>query len=254
MQLVTAKDQIVRNLQVFDQYRHSPQARHQAYYKERLRLGNQFVMGKLGESYAFAPSRFVGYQNCSFERHTAFPGKDGKLTTPALTKLLGTPLEDLTAEKIYQDLCASINVEPANKKRSFWLLSEIEPISALLTGEPGFPDEVEHYIEGATKRVVVNAYERDLKARAACINHYGYDCAVCGFNFFSNFGEIGEKFIHVHHLVPISHHQSEHQIDAIKDLRPVCPNCHAMLHQSDPPFTIEELITLREKAISSRAL
>jgi 5-methylcytosine-specific restriction enzyme A len=24
-------------------------------------------------------------------------------------------------------------------------------------------------------------------------------------------------------------------------MRPVCPNCHAMLHKSDPPFTIEEL-------------
>lgn len=30
-------------------------------------------------------------------------------------------------------------------------------------------------------------------------------------------------------------------IDPIEDLRLVCPNCHAMLHKKEPPFTIEEL-------------
>ena len=55
------------------------------------------------------------------------------------------------------------------------------------------------------------------------------------------YGEIGKKFIHIHHLVKISDIKEEYMIDPIEDLRPVCPNCHAMLHKKEPPFTIEEL-------------
>jgi 5-methylcytosine-specific restriction protein A len=34
----------------------------------------------------------------------------------------------------------------------------------------------------------------------------------------------------------------EYQVDPIADLRPVCPNCHAMLHSRRPtPLSIAEL-------------
>jgi 5-methylcytosine-specific restriction protein A len=45
----------------------------------------------------------------------------------------------------------------------------------------------------------------------------------------------------VHHLVPLASIGREYHIDPVADLRPVCPNCHAMLNRQDPPFTIEEL-------------
>jgi 5-methylcytosine-specific restriction protein A len=35
--------------------------------------------------------------------------------------------------------------------------------------------------------------------------------------------------------------KGKYEVDPIKHLRPVCPNCHAMLHRQEPPFTIEEL-------------
>jgi len=31
------------------------------------------------------------------------------------------------------------------------------------------------------------------------------------------------------------------QLDPVKDLRPICPNCHAMIHRREPPYTIEDL-------------
>ncbi|MEW5968237.1 MAG: hypothetical protein AB1720_14805 [Pseudomonadota bacterium] len=49
-----------------------------------------------------------------------------------------------------------------------------------------YPDELEpgkKYVEGAKKLVRVNAYERDPKARKACLKHHGFNCVVCGFNF-----------------------------------------------------------------------
>lgn len=106
------------------------------------------------------------------------------------------------------------------------------------------PEEVEASLrlrEGATKRIEVNAYERNLVARGKCIEHYGYICAVCNFDFRSFYGEIGSQFIHVHHIIPLSKIGAEYEVDPIKDLIPVCPNCHAMIHRQDPPFTIAEL-------------
>ncbi|MBF2046511.1 MAG: HNH endonuclease [Leptolyngbya sp. IPPAS B-1204] len=69
-----------------------------------------------------------------------------------------------------------------------------------------FPDEVdsaEVFREGAVRQVAVNAYERDPR-RQKCIDYYGLSCSVCNFNFGKTFGQLGEGFIHVHHLCPIS--------------------------------------------------
>lgn len=107
-----------------------------------------------------------------------------------------------------------------------------------------FPDEIapdEVYAEGSVKKVAVNKYERDRKARAASIKHNGHCCLVCGINFALVYGAIGEEFIHVHHLIPLSEIGKSYKVNPKNDLKPVCPNCHAMLHKRSPPFTIEEL-------------
>ena len=107
-----------------------------------------------------------------------------------------------------------------------------------------FPDEVnkaECHTEGAVSQILVNRYERDAKARTKCLKAYGYQCTVCGFDFESTYGEIGREFIHVHHLKEISSIRKEYEIKPKDDLRPVCPNCHCMLHQRKPAYTIEEL-------------
>jgi hypothetical protein len=116
--------------------------------------------------------------------------------------------------------------------------------------EETFPEEVidaQTYYEGATKHITVNVYERSAKARKACIAHYGLDCFVCGFNFKSVYGAAGDGFIHVHHLKPLSEVGEEYRLDPIKDLRPVCPNCHAMVHRRTPAYTIKEMKQLLSK-------
>lgn len=100
------------------------------------------------------------------------------------------------------------------------------------------------YMEGSAKQVIVNAYERNSKARQACLAKHGYDCSVCGFNFAAVYGELGDKFIHVHHLKEIHTIKEEYVVDPIHDLIPVCPNCHAMLHRKSPPYTLQELRTI----------
>jgi len=97
------------------------------------------------------------------------------------------------------------------------------------------------FYEGAQQRIVVNRYERDRGAREACIVYWGEKCSVCGFVFSDMYGEIGKNFIHVHHITPLSEIAEGYQVNPKEDLRPVCPNCHAMLHQRMPPYSIEEL-------------
>ena len=99
----------------------------------------------------------------------------------------------------------------------------------------------EKYYEGSTKQITVNIYERNLLAKQRCIKFYGINCYICGFNFEKKYGEIGRGFIHVHHLKPLSEIREKYELNPIQDLRPVCPNCHAMLHQRKPPYSIEEL-------------
>jgi 5-methylcytosine-specific restriction protein A len=95
--------------------------------------------------------------------------------------------------------------------------------------------------EGARKTVTVNIYERDPGARRKCIAHWGHSCVVCEFDFEERYGELGSGFIHVHHLKPLGEIGEQYALDEIEDLRPVCPNCHAMLHRRKPALSIEEL-------------
>ena len=108
------------------------------------------------------------------------------------------------------------------------------------------PEEVvdpDLYSEGATKAISVNTFERSAEARNKCLEHHGYKCAVCEFDFESVYGSLGKAYIHVHHIVPISEIRAEYKLSPISDLVPVCPNCHAMIHRTTPVLTIEELKT-----------
>jgi 5-methylcytosine-specific restriction protein A len=105
------------------------------------------------------------------------------------------------------------------------------------------PEQVtgHEFVEGAVRRVLVNAYERDRTARQACIDHFGPACAVCGLIFEERYGALGSGFIHVHHVVPLSELGPDYKLNPVEDLRPVCPNCHGMLHRQRPPLSIEAL-------------
>ncbi len=56
------------------------------------------------------------------------------------------------------------------------------------------------FTEGNVVRIAVNRYERDSRAREACISRYGTVCCVCGFDFVATYGEVMAGFTHVHHL------------------------------------------------------
>jgi hypothetical protein len=106
------------------------------------------------------------------------------------------------------------------------------------------PEEVTvsgRLMEGAVCQIVVNAYERNTVARARCIAHYGPSCVACGFNFGAVYGPLAEGFIHVHHVKPLSEIGVEYEVDPVADLRPVCANCHTVIHLGGECRGIEEV-------------
>lgn len=105
-------------------------------------------------------------------------------------------------------------------------------------------EEITVFYEGKQKKYLTNIYERNPYARQACLEHYGYKCIICGFDFEKTYGEIGKGIIHVHHVNKISEINCEHEIDPIKDLAPVCPNCHTVIHSKKEMYAINEIIEI----------
>ena len=115
-----------------------------------------------------------------------------------------------------------------------------------MTGETGaaLPEELdstEAIYEGAVKQITVNAYERSAVARKKCLLHHGCKCACCEAVLTEVYGEIAVGFIHVHHLKSLAEIGAKYHIDPIKDLQPVCPTCHAIIHLRKPALSIGEV-------------
>jgi putative restriction endonuclease len=112
------------------------------------------------------------------------------------------------------------------------------------TLEFSLPDEVSgaaSLVEGAKVRIEVNAYERNAEARRLCIEAHGSNCCICDMNFGEKYGPDAVGYIHVHHIRPLATIGGEYIVDPVEDLRPVCPNCHAVLHRRNPAFEIDEV-------------
>jgi len=122
----------------------------------------------------------------------------------------------------------------------FTLVEATAPLPGFLY--PGEASSERSFREGPAAQVMVSRYERDPAARAECINKYGDRCVVCSLSFGEMYGDdIGAGFIHVHHLDPLSSSKGAEVATSVERLRPVCANCHAMLHRTNPPLSPEDL-------------
>ncbi|MGI4727801.1 MAG: HNH endonuclease [Janthinobacterium lividum] len=190
--------------------------------------------------------------------------RDGKL----YTRTISAPMTDFYLNGIYQEnganglkialLAMSQHIDyyeqtsGASVKKGREIYNRYFNLLKNEFAETIFPNEIDSeisYIEGSTKKVTVNIYERNPLARQECISFFGSKCQVCDFSFQTTYGELGANFIHVHHLVEISTIRKKYSVDPKTDLIPVCPNCHAMLHKRKPAYSIHELKEIIKKAI-----
>ena len=105
------------------------------------------------------------------------------------------------------------------------------------------PYEVEAYgeVEGKKFEVITTKYERSRKNRALCLAYFGSSCQICAFNFEATYGEQAKDYIHVHHIEQVSDLGEARKINPLTELIPLCPNCHAVAHLRNPPYSPREL-------------
>lgn len=232
--------------------------------------GNLYLCGKMEVAKVCGIEEAAKYLGCEpeelwkSEEHivasAATPMRYDLIVPMRLTKQLRflssgipRPLEFESANRLDRQTLRGVReLEPQSATELDNLLSLLKPIFFEVDiDEETFPEEVieaQTYYEGATKHITVNVYERSAKARKECIAKYGASCFICGFNFQQIYGNAGEGFIHVHHLKPLSEINGRYKLDPVKDLRPVCPNCHAMIHKRIPAYSIEEVKQLLKEA------
>jgi predicted HNH restriction endonuclease len=108
--------------------------------------------------------------------------------------------------------------------------------------------------EGERKYEVTKSYERSQKLRNAAIEHFSHNgiivCDCCGFEFKSFYGEkFGKSCIEIHHLKPIFQYASMSIVQtidsALRNLLPVCPNCHRVIHKNN--ITVDMIPLLKQE-------
>lgn len=171
--------------------------------------------------------RSVNWIHYVIDLSDAVPPSEIDRQAPRQTK------EEVHDPALAEQLLARIKARDQSASAGQWFAEEVRP------GET--------YREGSVEQITVDRYERNPEARRKCVEHWGTTCVVCTFDFGAKYGSLGEGFIHVHHLRPLSQIKEEYEVDPISDLRPVCPNCHAMLHRGNGVLTIEELKNLIEE-------
>jgi len=126
----------------------------------------------------------------------------------------------------------------------YWSRLFFAAVLALLPAQPNpkeNPFSIDGYAEGNATKNESTRYERDHRNRAASIAIWGCNCRVCGLDFGSRYGDAAKGFIHVHHTTPVSALKPGAIVNPARDLIPLCPNCHAVAHLREPPFTVDEI-------------
>jgi 5-methylcytosine-specific restriction enzyme A len=133
------------------------------------------------------------------------------------------------------------------------IVSHLEELWASKTKGTGLPDQETIFGDPLTAkahgyRTTVNKYERCPRARALCLARYGMKCFACETLLSGVYGKAATSLIHVHHLTPVSELPEGFEIVPERDLRPVCPNCHSVIHSRQPHYSIEELRVMMGEA------
>ena len=123
-------------------------------------------------------------------------------------------------------------VEDQKYLKRFELLIHRDQIpKKIITAENLFEDNLKEFAEGfKTEIITENSFRSQALIKLAKKMLQNPTCIICNFNFEETYGTHGKGFIEMHHIKPISDGK---RISKIEDLRPVCSNCHRMLHKGN---------------------
>ncbi|WP_209323178.1 HNH endonuclease [Brevibacterium renqingii] len=120
-------------------------------------------------------------------------------------------------------------------------------VSSQLTSEGLQGDDefgIQEASEGAEAEIMLIRRERSRSLRLKKISAVlgagkKIECEVCGFDYSIIYGDRGDGYIEVHHVLPL--HASGQTITRLGDLVLLCANCHRMIHRRHPWLEPDEL-------------
>lgn len=129
--------------------------------KALLARGRNFVPLRYSRRLLFLPSRFAGYLHNDFERHTHDAQKNGGVTDPTLSRILGVqPSSSAAFEASYSNLCSDLQVTPSRQRRDYWPEIPMEPSAS----EDWTPHEVaatlDAYLQMLRYEIVHTTYQK----------------------------------------------------------------------------------------------
>lgn len=238
---VSSIEEIKHNLVVVEQYLNdnSLEAKEKMY--DLIRKGQNYVAYKVAEKYHFAPSRFIGYQDCNLDKHKENHSKNGGKTSERLRLLIGEDVTNKHFESLLRQQCEEAGFSLEKRHHTFWdidkdIQRDVEKVKMDFEFPEGKIREENH------KRRERNTTQIQ-KAKTNYIAKNGAVCQVCGFNFKDVYGNVGADYIEAHHTIPVSE-MKEGEKTKVKDLAFVCANCHRMLHRRRPWLTMKDLSKL----------
>jgi putative restriction endonuclease len=129
VQLVGSRQQLDKNIETLGNYLHSGSSEEVAFARNLVKRGICFVVTKWKGAPFFSPSRFVGYVDNQLSEHLANADKDGRVTNPAISRILGSdPNVSPELDELYHRFCSNIGVTSGaggtfGLKRKYWNLS-----------------------------------------------------------------------------------------------------------------------------------
>jgi len=155
-------------------------------------------------------------------------------------------------ENLFIDICTGpcdISTNERAYKQVISLLMKV--VRWILSNKLIHEDEMGE-LEGERHQYLSSKVERSKINRALCLAIYGFECQICNEKMEDKYGVLAEEFIHVHHIESIAE-SGVHWVNPQKDLIPICPNCHSMVHRNTPPLSPQQLkeILIRTKKEST---
>ena len=129
MDVVKSMDEIRINMKTMDNYLVKADDPEYTYASGLIYKGICFVADASTGEFRFYTSRFIGYANNTMSKHECNSSKDGRVTNPAISKVLNKkPEADSEMEIAYKEYCKSLGIQVKEKgsfgvSRKYWKLS-----------------------------------------------------------------------------------------------------------------------------------
>lgn len=245
MRLISSKEELIKNIETLENYLVDGNDQEQNEAIQLIKRGICFVAYIVDDEIRFAPSRFLGYQYNTIDKHKRNESKNGNITNQQIIKILqSSQVFDKRLESKFIEYCRNLGITPrsfgkSTTTRRYWKIEIEKDFDENRTLPDGFPEgKLVLRIHLARERnfQVVNLAKAIFKSK-----HGKFFCQICGFDFEKVYGsEPGKDFIEAHHTIAISEMVHEHKTK-VEEIALLCSNCHSMVHRRRPWLGMEDM-------------